>query len=183
MCNRPPWKNYSKSTKKVIQYLRDEEISKQLQIFIQKIGNQSRCRHRKDDLLMWVSHLSHLENFPLCLSPFGSVHLPNLKGNPCFNIYCAKETFSFLEWSNTIHISTTKTFHGCNCSCSNSIPQKIETAKTTHLRNSKLYLLFYSIYEISGWSNRIETECKRTHENIKAEQKNSQKSRKYVFPL
>ena len=63
------------------------------------------------------------------------------------------------------------------------MPQITETTETKHLRNSKLYLLFYSIYEISEWSNRIEIECKRTHENIKAEQKNSQKSRKYVFPL
>ena len=62
------------------------------------------------------------------------------------------------------------------------MPQITETTETKHLRNSKLYLLFYSIYEISEWSNRIEIEHKRTHENLKTEQKTSQNIQKYVFP-
>ena len=43
--------------------------------------------------------------------------------------------------------------------------------------------LFYSIYEIFEWSNRIGIVHKRTHENIKTEQKNSPKMQNYVFPL
>ena len=135
---------------------------------------------------MWVSYLSHFKTFSslsLCLSPFGSFHLPKLKDNPYFTIYCANGTFSFLEWSNAIHIITTNIFHGYNCNYSNSIPKKTETTEATHLRYSKLHLLFYIIYEISDWSNRIEIDHKRTHENIKAEKQNSQKIRKYVFPL
>ena len=135
---------------------------------------------------MWVSYLSHFKTFSslsLCLSPFGSFHLPKLKDNPYFTIYCANGTFSFLEWSNAIHIITTNIFHGYNCNYSNSIPKKTETTETKHLRYSKLHLLFYIIYEISDWSNRIEIDHKRTHENIKAEKQNSQKIRKYVFPL
>ena len=141
--------------------------------FIQKSGNQSRFPHRKDFSHMWMSHRCHFETFS-SLSPFVSFHLPNLKDNPCFNIYCASKTFSFLKWSNAIHIIITNIFQGYNCNYSNSIPQKTETTETTHLRNSKLYLLFYSIYEISERWNRIEIEHKRTYENIKTEQKISQ---------
>lgn len=109
--------------------------------FIKKSGNQSRFPHRKDSSHMWVSHLPHFQKIS-SLCPFGSFHLPDLQDNLCFNIYCANGTFSFLKWSNPIHIITNNIFHGYNRNDSNSIPQKTETTKTTHLRNSKWYICF-----------------------------------------
>ena len=80
---------------KVIQYLRDEKNSKQQQILSKNLGTSLGFLIGKIPLIRECPTALISKHFPL--SPFGSLHLLNYEDNPCFNIYCANETFSFLN--------------------------------------------------------------------------------------
>ena len=108
ICNRSPWKSYSKGIKKVIKYLRDENNSKQQQFLSKNLGTS--LGSLIENLSLLCECPTSLISKHFLLSPFGSFHLPNFKDNPYFNIYWANGTFSFLKWSNAIHIITTNIF-------------------------------------------------------------------------